>query len=185
MHAIEIIIFTYTPVVLVPEYSSRSLPKASLRTQNSSEPSSPRCSWCNHSFVNNQPQALSHPLKLPDFGAATLCNYPRPLPRNVCVCRWMFTSKRLSRVWLRAVRRKLLWPLHLHVSGAVITRWRNWLGGWALFQESNRAAQKKQFNRKEKNLFGRFYFFRLSSGQVLHCHCVCVRLLHMWMTTER
>lgn len=43
--------------------------------------SSLRCSLHKSSFINNQPRALSHPLKLPHLNTVTLWNYPQPLLR--------------------------------------------------------------------------------------------------------
>lgn len=37
------------------------------------------CHYAMTPFLNNQPQALSHSLKLPDLNTLTLCNYLQPL----------------------------------------------------------------------------------------------------------
>lgn len=107
------------------------LSKGFDRVQNSvraEETTSLCCSLCNNSFINNQPQALSHPLKLPDLNMVTLCNYLQPLLWYVCrlstnvYVQVPLPVSRLAARWLE----KIAFAFALNVSSA-ITPWLNWL----------------------------------------------------------
>lgn len=71
----------------------------------------------NNSFINNQPQALSHPLKLPDLNMVTLYNHLQWLPWYVRrLTMYVYVHVPLAvrdpaSATLHSDWRKLLWPL--------------------------------------------------------------------------